>query len=226
MADATDPLAALARLRAASRAFAHASGVEAVVTTLIERTLDAIDAMGAVVVIPKEDDTIEVLASSHPGRALARLAGAPVSSRWPLTEALRTGRPAWCATRADIVGTYPDTAEFLIAEAYIALPLHIGNRVIGALGIGFTEAQEFDKPQRLYLLALADICAMVLDQHILERRGSETRLRALVDSNVVGIVSGDMFRIGEANDAFLNMVGLDRSALAEGVDYPAITAPE
>ncbi|HVJ98229.1 MAG TPA: SpoIIE family protein phosphatase, partial [Acidimicrobiia bacterium] len=67
---------------------------------------------------------------------------------------------------------------------------------------------------------------MVLDQHILERRGSETRLRALVDSNVVGIVSGDMLRIEEANDAFLNMVGLDRDALAEGVDYPAITAPE
>jgi PAS domain S-box-containing protein len=226
VADATDPLAALARLRAASRALAQASGIDAVVATLIERTLDALDALGALVAIPRDDDTLEILAASHPPGALARVDGAPLTQRWPLTDALRTGRPVWCSSRDDIIEGYPETASFLIAEAYIALPLHVGARVIGVLGIGFNAPQEFDEPQRLYLLALADMCAMVLDQHVLDLRGSETRLRALVDSNVVGIVSGDSVEIGEANDAFLTMVGLSRSALASGVDFRTITAPE
>jgi PAS domain S-box-containing protein len=45
---------------------------------------------------------------------------------------------------------------------------------------------------------------------------SEARLASLVQADVIGIIIGEGDRIEEANDAFLDMLGLDRAALERG----------
>ncbi|HPT96525.1 MAG TPA: PAS domain S-box protein [Armatimonadota bacterium] len=59
-------------------------------------------------------------------------------------------------------------------------------------------------------------------------QASEQRFMALVNSNIVGIVLGDMSgRIYKANDAFLKMAGYTRADLAAGkVRWSLLTSPE
>ena len=49
-----------------------------------------------------------------------------------------------------------------------------------------------------------------------ELRRSEARFRALVEPNIIGILSADMNHIIDANDAFLKIVGYTRDDLAQG----------
>ena len=56
----------------------------------------------------------------------------------------------------------------------------------------------------------------------------ETKIRRLVDANIIGIIIWDLEgRILEANDAFLRMVGYDREDLASGrLHWTSLTPPE
>ncbi len=223
--DATDELFRLAQLRAASRAFAEATGVDAVLESLIQRTLAAFDAHSAVVAMRAADDTLEILASTY-GETGRAFDGVPLTEQLPLTDAVRLGAPVWLGRRAELEARYPKVATSEISAAWAALPLRIGSRVIGGLSIAFSREQPWDDAQRLYLLTLADLCAIVLDRHVLAEQRAEHRLRALVDSNVIGVIGGDATNILEANDAFLEMIGLDHTALVGGLGVQAITAPE
>src|SRR5262249_8721906 len=59
-------------------------------------------------------------------------------------------------------------------------------------------------------------------------RGSEAKIRRLVDSNIIGIFVWDFEgRILEANDAFLHMVGYDQEDLVAGrIRWTDLTPPE
>jgi PAS domain S-box-containing protein len=59
-------------------------------------------------------------------------------------------------------------------------------------------------------------------------QASESRFRRLVESNIIGVIVGDLDgAIAEANDAFLKMVGYTRSDLVSGrVRWREMTAPE
>jgi PAS domain S-box-containing protein len=59
-------------------------------------------------------------------------------------------------------------------------------------------------------------------------QASESRFRRLVESNIIGVIVGDLDgAIAEANDAFLQMVGYTRSDLVSGrVRWRDISAPE
>lgn len=58
-------------------------------------------------------------------------------------------------------------------------------------------------------------------------RQSESRFRALVEPNIMGIISADMDKIIDANDAFLKIVGYTREDLEKGrVRWREMTPPE
>lgn len=58
-------------------------------------------------------------------------------------------------------------------------------------------------------------------------REAHARLEMLAHSGLIGIASGRGYCVEEANDAFLEMVGLERGRLAgQGLDWRAITPPE
>jgi PAS domain S-box-containing protein len=58
-------------------------------------------------------------------------------------------------------------------------------------------------------------------------RVSETRVRRLVESNVIGLIVAELGGVIQANDAFLDMVGYDRDDLVAGrIDWRAMTPDE
>ena len=65
-------------------------------------------------------------------------------------------------------------------------------------------------------------------RHLAQLATSEARFRRVVESNMMGVLFGDMEgRISDANDAFLEMVGYSRADLESGrVDWAKMTPPE
>ena len=70
-------------------------------------------------------------------------------------------------------------------------------------------------------------------RNVTERRTAELALReahakleAMAKSGLIGVTAGRGFKIEEANDAFLAMLGLDRSALDGGLDWRELVPSE
>ena len=84
----------------------------------------------------------------------------------PLTHAATTGDPVWLASQADTARRFPRIAELVprAERAYAALPLRAQDAVLGVIGIGFAERHAFTDADKNFLLALADICAVRLQQ--------------------------------------------------------------
>jgi signal transduction histidine kinase len=91
----------------------------------------------------------------------------PVSAQTPVAEAVRTGEPIWLRSEQEFIARYPHLVRDVQAlgfEAAAALPLKLGERTVGALGISFRTELAFDGEEREYLLTLASQCAQALER--------------------------------------------------------------
>jgi diguanylate cyclase (GGDEF)-like protein/PAS domain S-box-containing protein len=57
-------------------------------------------------------------------------------------------------------------------------------------------------------------------------REAHAKLDAMSQSGLIGMTAGHGFMIEEANDAFLDLIGLDRTALDSGLDWRCLLPPE
>ena len=225
MGDRTTAHNALARLHSASRALAQATNTETVTAALLGSAEGADGANAAAVVIPHRDGSLELVGSTFPDETV-RSSEWSVDSALPINDVLRTGESVWLCDRDELRARYPGAPAWTKCEAWVALPLRVGERIIGGLAVGFAQRQQFTADDRRYLMTLADMCAVVLERRVLEPRRTEHQLSALVESNGVGVISGHETIITEANDAFLDLLGLERDDVARGLDYRSITARE
>ena len=103
-------------------------------------------------------------------------------------------------------------------------------RPYGVLGAYTTLLRKFQTDDVDFLRAVANVLAEAMARKHAEDelRTSEARFRRVVESNVFGIFFSDPDgKISVANDAFLSMVGYDRSDLIAGrVDWSAMSPPE
>jgi PAS domain S-box-containing protein len=117
------------------------------------------------------------------------------------------------------------------ARSLLCLPLLKQAELIGVLYLENSLASHVFTPARIAVLKLlASQAAIALENArlygvVAER---ETKIRRLVDSNIIGIlISSRKGEILEANDAFLKMVGYDREDLAAGtMRLSDLTSPE
>ena len=115
-------------------------------------------------------------------------------------------------------------------RSILCLPLTKQSQMVGALYLENKRASRVFTPGRVSLLRLlASQAAISLENahlyHDLAER--ESRIRRLVDSNVIGIVIWDLDgRLVDANDAFLRMVQYDREDLKAGLAWFDMTPPE
>ncbi|MGY1770020.1 SpoIIE family protein phosphatase [Blastococcus sp. SYSU D00813] len=124
--------------------------------------------------------SLDALAMSgrDPREAAERRAWAsvPLTAPIALTAAVRTGRPVWVegvdVVTADRPGLPSALAESLATNplgAAAALPLAVGGRVIGVLGMAFGRPHHFPDDERTLLLAVAEQIALGLDRARLYR---------------------------------------------------------
>ena len=116
------------------------------------------------------------------------------------------------------------------ARSVLCAPLINQGKLTGALYLENNLAPRVFVPARIAVLKLlASQAAVSLENSRLYRdlAERESRIRRLVDSNVIGIVIWDLDgRLIDANDAFLRMVQHDRADLDTGLSWFDMTPPE
>jgi PAS domain S-box-containing protein len=175
------------RLQVATVALAAASTTDSVARVLAEVGSASIQASGGEVALLGEDgESLRVIAAPSDGAdrpANVELSRAHDSH--PLTYVLRTGRPLILDSRAQGVAEYPELAGFLASSpdnGWAAIPLALGRRMLGVLGVNFSEARRLDADERGFLLALAEVGSQAIDRvHVYE---SEQRARAEAEAAV------------------------------------------
>jgi PAS domain S-box-containing protein len=113
----------------------------------------------------------------------------------------------------------------------LCLPLLKQAQLLGVLYLENNLARDVFTPARMTVLKLlASATAVSLENTRLytELREREARVRCLVESNIIGIFIWDFEgHIIDANEAFLRIVGHDRTDLLEGrLDWRALTPPQ
>ncbi len=121
------------------------------------------------------------LAIRHAAGSMAVDGPLPRALRAPLEVAVLHDEPVWIGSAADLRVRYPDLvpADAAVSDdSWVALPLHVRGRAIGALGLGFAGAHDFDEEERGFMLALAQQCAQAVDRAQLYETQRQLRAQA------------------------------------------------
>ena len=146
---------------------------EVAATALAGLTLDAGRAGVYELDAARRSLTALAMSGRDPAEAQERRAWAaiPMTAPIALTAAVATGRPQWVEAAGNGQGRRPgmpaDLAERLTATplaSAAALPLVVGGRVLGVLGMAFRRPHRFSEVERGLLLAVAEQIALGLDR--------------------------------------------------------------
>jgi signal transduction histidine kinase len=91
----------------------------------------------------------------------------PLSASNPIAVAVRTGKPLYFPSLAELVEAHPQFAATLAAlgaQAFATLPLRARGRALGSFALSFAEPRPFDEASRALLMAIAGQCALALDR--------------------------------------------------------------
>ena len=174
-----------ARLQAVTAGLGRAITIEEVADTIIGEGLAALGAVDGVFCVPTEDGrALEIVhAIGLREETTAEYHRFPLDAPLPLSEAVRTGEPVLLGGKAEIVARYPALREQnarALTEAWIALPLMIGSRVLGGIAFGFAEPRRFTADDSRFAMALAQQAAQALDRA--ELYAAERQARADAES--------------------------------------------
>jgi GAF domain-containing protein len=162
-----DVLSAQGRLRLVLRAFAAAPVGAGTPQLLISQAVAAAGSSGGVVCEVRGDHVV-ILASEGSTPDQQSACGPLIMGdlSLPLSYAATTGQPVWLVSQADAVDRFPRTGGLVPGSerAYAVLPLRASGQPLRVLGVSFAGRHEFTEADRDFLLALADICAIRLQQ--------------------------------------------------------------
>jgi signal transduction histidine kinase len=167
------------RRQAINAALSNAVTPEQVAQVIVEQAVDAFGAVaGGAGVVSQDRTTIHALHTiGYPPATVQELANIPIKAGIPATEAARTGQLIVLETAEERQRLFPvlgQTSEAQTAYAsVIALPLMAEGRVIGVLGLNFTEYRQFSAEDRAFLHALSEQCAQALERARLYREAED-----------------------------------------------------
>ena len=179
----------LAALAEVALELALAETVEQLTDVVVTRGLVALGADGGAVGVPDETGTILRLSMTDSLGTAARLVFGELALDGPLPAAVavRTGQPVLLGDRRAGLAFSPEMAEVYATagkEAWAALPLRVGSRVLGSITISWDSPQDFAGGDIALLNAFAAQCAQALDR-LLQRqaeRASAAATRAMSEA--------------------------------------------
>ena len=110
----------------------------------------------------------------------------PLDADLPAAAVVASRQPVFLRSRADRDTRWPALAGTPTAmEAIAVVPLVVDDRAIGCLSYGFPDEKEFGEGERDFLVALANVCAQVLDRARLydAERAASRRVAFLADAS-------------------------------------------
>ncbi|HET9723229.1 MAG TPA: GAF domain-containing protein [Actinomycetota bacterium] len=186
------------RLRAVTAALARADTTTSVLDVLVDQSLAALGAIAAIVVRPVdgEDELESAAARGYPAEVTERWKRFSVDAEGVMAEVARERRPVWIpAVDETVASRYPVLSEAMHRlghrGAFAGIPIQIGGRLLGVIGLQFAEQRDWQQEDRELLSAIAAQCAQAWSRAALhdaeiasraELRRSERRYRSLVQA--------------------------------------------
>jgi PAS domain S-box-containing protein len=168
------------RLQALAGDLGDADTTEEVAAVLAQHMLAALGASATSVLRLREGNTAEIVASrGYLQELIDRFRVVDVDADLPLTEVIRTRVGRWIGSRDELERRYPGIRRTWDQRgtdgAFAAIPLKIGERVLGAVGVEFSEPREWPESDKDFLRAIARQAAQAMDQVELRGAGAQTR---------------------------------------------------
>ncbi len=157
---------------------------EEVARVMIEGVPAAIGAHGGALGLLDGDELVIVDPEGAAGQTLRPGSRLALTSRAPIATAAREGKPAWAQRRAEFVARFPDGAVLApYASGALAVPVFARDRLVGAMGFPFVDADAITGEVRTVARAAADLGGQALERaRLFEReQASVLRLRKLQD---------------------------------------------
>jgi PAS domain S-box-containing protein len=224
----------ITRLQTITAALTGTATTQQVAEMILEQGTQATRATAGILVETVENGReIKTLATLGYPTTAVHTEAVPLSALTPVTDCISTNQARWLGSHSAFTLQYPDLAKMqgsFSHEATAALPLIVGDQVLGGLAFSFVEERDFDQEEREFLLAVAQHCAQALERGYAADalRESQERFRAILSQATAGIVRKDSEgRLLFVNDAFCNMVGYTSSELVlEGKTCWDLTHPD
>jgi serine phosphatase RsbU (regulator of sigma subunit) len=99
----------------------------------------------------------------HP-KLVESLRAESATAELPAAVAMRSGEPVWIESLEQRDARFPELVEMEPSASMCAIPLRIGDRLLGALRFSFSEPKLFDEGERRFVMALAAQAAQALDR--------------------------------------------------------------
>lgn len=210
-----------ARLQAVTSALAATITAEDVGNVVVSEGVAALGASGGGLIVVSEADRLRVTAAvGYEEVLIQRLQSETRHDRLPAAVALRTGEPVWLESREERDEEFPDLHELEPDTiAMCAVPLHAGDRVLGALRFSFDVARLFDPDERRFVLTLAGQTAQALEraEALTEARTANDKLAFLADASAT---------LAESLDYRTTLANVSRLAVPRLADWCAIHIAE
>ena len=193
----------VARLQGVTAALARVTSVTSVAEVVIGDGLTALAASGGVLVTPAAPNGVSVTgARGYSSSYLDALSNASESA--PAVAALRSGVSVWLESPQERAAQFPDSGT--TAAALCAVPLLLGDQVVGALQFTFDTPRLFDADERRFVESLAAQTSQALVRAALY--GAEREARHAAEA-----MADRLARLQEATAAFGAATSVD--AIAE-----------
>ena len=187
-----------ARLQRVTAALARARTPEDVAAAVVFEGVAALGASGGGLLVPAPDgEHITVPGVVGYGEELVgQLRAERIDAELPAATAIRTGEAIWIETQEERDSRFPELVGMEATTlAMCAVPLLVGDRIIGALRFSFDKRKIFDDDERAFVLALAAQTAATLQRTELyeaEREAALELQRALLPGELPAIGGWDI----------------------------------
>ena len=161
-------LTPIMRLQTLARDLSGASTPVAVAKVALDAAMEVSGAAaGWVMTLNTERTCLERLYShGYPDDVVQRFNIVPLDAPFPITMAVNTGEPVFVTSLDEWRERFPATADVTdkSTRGWIALPLRIGDRIAGAMGLSVRIEREFTDQDRNLLIALSQHAAVAVDR--------------------------------------------------------------
>ena len=138
---------------------------EEVARALVDGVPTTIGARGGALGLVDGDELVIVDPSGSATQTLIPGSRMSLATRAPITTAAREGAPAWAQRRREFVSRFPEGAALAPhASGALAVPVFIGERLVGAMGFPFAEPDAITDEIRTVAQIAADLGGQALER--------------------------------------------------------------
>ena len=179
MVGISSDISPIIRLERLALDLSAAATPDAVARVCLEACLDmSAGAAGTFMVLePDQQCFVTLHSAGYAPEVVARFHSIPLDSPLPVAVAARMREAMFVTSAQEWTSRFPAVAPFSDArtKTWIALPLDVGGRVIGAIAISVRVERPFEPADRELMIAMARVGAVALDRALLFAREQEAR---------------------------------------------------